>query len=178
MLAVLKQNKFLKFLLTSSLVYLLLYLFYQFYIKQHTFIDQAFIRVIINSAEWLLNIFGYHTFKTLSDTDFQVLGIDSSNGVWIGSGCNSITLFCLFAVFILAYPGQQKNKWWFVLLGILSIHVLNILRVAALAIIQLKYPTWLDFNHTYTFTFIIYGYIFLLWMFWVNKYAYKSADKK
>lgn len=177
MLAVLKQNRFLRFLLTSSLAYLILYLVYQFYIKKNTFIDQAFIRVIINSAEWLLQLLGYKTFKTLSDTDFQVLGIDSSNGVWIGSGCNSITLFCLFAVFIIAYPGSFKNKWWYVGVGILSIHILNIFRVAALAIIQLKSPAWLDFNHTYTFTFIIYGYIFLLWMIWVNKYATKNAEK-
>src|ERR1043165_6711721 len=125
MLATVKQNKFLRFLIISSAVYLLLYLFYQFFIRKHTFIDQHFIAVIINSADKVLLLFGYDTFKTISDTDYQVLGIDGSNGVWIGSNCNSITLFFLFAVFVLAYPGHQKNKIWFVPLGILSIHILN-----------------------------------------------------
>ena len=170
----LKQNKFLKFLLISSLVYLSLYLIYEFLIKQYTFIDEAFIRIIINATDAILHLFGYRTFKILRDTDFQAIGIDGSNGVWVGTGCDAITLFFLFAVFIIAYPGHQKSKFWFVPAGILSIHFLNIFRVVALALISLKCPQYLDLNHTYTFTFIIYGYIFLLWMFWVNKFSARS----
>ena len=178
MLAIFKQNKFLRFLLVSSLSYLALYLFYQFYIKRHTYIDEGFIRIIIYSSDFILHLLGYKTFTILRDTDFQALGIDGSLGVWVGGGCNAITLFFLFAVFIFAYPGNQKDKWWFILFGILSIHILNIFRVVALAIIKFVKPEYLDFNHTYTFTFIIYGYIFLLWIWWVNKYAAKEHAKK
>lgn len=166
-----KESKFLRFLAISSLIYLVLYLFYQFFIKKHTFIDQAFIRVIINSSDRILHLFGYKTIKILRDTDFQAILIDGSNGVWVGSGCNALTLFFLFAVFIAAYPGHQKSKWWFIPFGVISIHILNIFRVVALAMIALYKPQYLDFNHTYTFTFIIYGYIFLLWMWWVNKFS-------
>jgi exosortase family protein XrtF len=174
MQAILKQNKFLRFLFVSSFSYLALYLFYQFYIKTHTFIDQEFIRVIINSADAILHLLGYRTFKILRDTDFQSIGIDGSLGVWVGGGCNAITLFFLFAVFILAYPGHQKSKWWFIPMGVLTIHLLNILRVVALALIKLYKPEYLDFNHTYTFTFIVYCYIFLLWMWWVNKFSNRN----
>lgn len=178
MLTALKQNRLLKFLAVSSLVYLGLYLFFEFYIKKHTFIDQHFIALIINSSDVVLRWFGYDTFKTISDTDYQVLGIDGSDGVWIGSSCNAITLFFLFAVFIAAYPGHQKSKLWYIPLGILLIHVLNIIRVVILALIAFYNPLYLDFNHTYTFTFIIYGFIFLLWMTWVNKYSIKGTDEK
>lgn len=171
MQAFFKNHKFPAFLIISSLLYTLLYLFYQFYIKKHTFIDQAFIRTIINSSDAVLHLLGYRTFKILRDTDFQAIGIDGSLGVWIGSGCNALTLFCLFAVFILAYPGHQKSKWWFVPFGILSIHILNIGRVIALTLIAFYSPSSLSFNHTYTFTFLIYGYIFLLWVWWVNSFA-------
>ncbi len=170
-----KQNKFFRFLVFSSFLYLVLYLFYQFYIKQYTFIDQAFIRVIINSSDWFLHLFGYKTFKILRDTDFQALGIDGSNGIWVGGGCNAITLFFLFAVFIFAYPGQQKNKLWYIPMGILTVHILNILRVVALTLIAFNCPNYLNFNHTYTFTLIVYGYIFLLWIWWVNRF---SVDRK
>ncbi len=176
MLAIFKQNKFLRFLVISSSLYLLLYLFYQFFIKRYTFIDEGFIRIIIGSVDPILHLFGFKTFKILRDTDFQAIGIDGSLGVWVGGGCNAITLFFLFAVFIFAYPGSQKNKWWFILFGVVTIHFLNILRVVALAIIKFKKPEWLDFNHTYTFTFIVYGYIFLLWIWWVNKFA--NAENK
>jgi exosortase family protein XrtF len=170
-----KQHKFPAFLITSSVLYISLYLFYQFFIKKHTFIDQQFIRVIINSSDAVLHLFGYKTFKILRDTDFQAIGIDGSLGVWIGSGCNALTLFFLFAVFVIAYPGHQKNKWWFVPFGILSIHLLNIIRVVALALIAFYKPGSLGFNHTYTFTFIVYGYVFLLWVWWVNSFS--NAEK-
>jgi hypothetical protein len=45
------------------------------------------------------------------------------------------------------------------------------LRAAILALIQLKAPEHLDFNHHYTFTVIVYSFIFALWMIWVNNFS-------
>ncbi len=171
MKAVISSNAFVKFILKAGFLYLFLYLIYQFIIKRYTLYDQGFIGWIIEAADLVLRGLGYTTFKVLQDRDMQVIGIDGSNGVWVGSNCNAITLFSLFAVFIVAYPGQQKAKWWFIPAGILAIHFLNILRVVALAMIANSYPEYLNFNHTYTFTFLIYLFIFSLWMLWVNKFA-------
>jgi exosortase family protein XrtF len=170
------QNAFGRFIVVAGSLYLLLYLIYQFVVKQFTFYDQKFIGQIIQSADLLLRGMGYKTFKVLQDRDMQVIGIDGSGGVWVGSNCNALTLCALFAVFIIAYPGQQKNKWWFVPAGMLAIHVLNIFRVTALALIAYHFPPeYLTFNHTYTFTFLIYGFIFLLWILWINRFAHKAA---
>ncbi len=176
MLVALKKNRLLKFIITSSLIYLGLYLFYTFYIKKHTGIDIGFIRHIIHSSETILNQLGYDTFTRLGDKDYPGIGIDGGNGVWVGASCNALTLFSLFAVFIFAYPGHQKSKWWFIPLGILSIHILNIIRVTALAWIERYHASFLDFNHTYTFTFIIYAFIFALWMIWVNRFSIKNTN--
>jgi len=177
MKAVLPRNAFTRFLLISGCLYLFLYLFYQFVIRRYTWYDQRFIGSIINAADALLRTMGYSTYKVLTDRDIQVFGIDGSNGVWVGSNCNAITLFSLFAVFIIAYPGSQRHKWWFIPLGMLAIHLLNIVRVAALAIIARNTPLSLDFNHTYTFTFLVYGFIFMLWMIWVNRFAKIRHEK-
>lgn len=171
-----RTSPFIRFLLTAAFGYLVLFVIYQFVVKKYTFYDQKFISQIIAASAWTLQVLGYRTFMVLQDLDMQVVGIDGSNGVWVGSNCNAITLFSLFAVFILAYPGHQKNKWWFVPAGIVSIHILNILRVVALAMIANYAPQYLDFNHTYTFTFLVYGYIFLLWMIWVNRYSQKRQE--
>lgn len=165
------SNAFSRFILLSGSLYFILYLIYQFIVKKYTFYDQKFIGLIIESADQLLHLLGYKTFKVLQDLDYQVIGIDGSNGVWIGSNCNAIKLFGLFTVFIIAYPGAFKNKIRFIPAGIILIHLLNILRVAALAIIANAYPQYLDFNHTYTFTLIVYGFIFGLWMLWVNRFS-------
>lgn len=173
MKALVKQSAFIRFILLSGFLYLTLYLIYQFVVRKYTYYDQKFIGTIIEGSSWFLKLLGYKTFTVLQDRDFQVVGIDGSNGVWVGSNCNAITLFCLFSVFIIAYPGHQKSKLWFVPLGIIAIHVLNILRVSSLAIIAKYGPQYLNFNHTYTFTFLVYTFIFLLWIIWVNKYANK-----
>lgn len=170
-----KQNAFVRFILTSTLLYFVLYFIYQFIVKRYTYYDQKFIGTIIQSSGFVLRQFGYKLFMVLQDRDYQVVGIDGSNGVWVGSNCNAITLFSLFSVFILAYPGHQKSKAWFIPLGILSIHILNIIRVIALVLIANYSPQFLNFNHTYTFTFLMYAFIFYLWVIWVNKFSIKST---
>lgn len=171
MRALIKQNAFIKFVLSAGFLYLFLYIVYQFIVKRYTYYDQKFIGSIIQTSNFLLESIGYVTFTVLQDRDYQVIGIDGSNGVWVGSNCNAITLFSLFSVFIIAYPGKIKTKLWFIPLGIIFIHILNIIRVIALVLIANYSPKFLSFNHTYTFTFLIYAFIFMLWMIWVNKYS-------
>jgi exosortase family protein XrtF len=178
MKALLKQNAFVRFVCTAGILYLVLFLIYQYVVRQQTFYDQKFISHIITSAEFIVNLFGVKTFTRLQDIDMQLIGIDGSTGVWVGSNCNAITLFSLFSVFILAYPGHQKSKLWYIPLGIITIHILNILRVIALMFIG-RYlpPEYLMFNHTYTFTFIVYAYIFWLWIIWINKFSNKEVKQ-
>ncbi|HQQ95523.1 MAG TPA: archaeosortase/exosortase family protein [Bacteroidia bacterium] len=166
-----KLNAFALFLIKACALYLVLFLLHQFVVRRYTYYDQKFISLILNHAEALLRFLGFATFKVLQDRDMQVMGIDGSNGVWVGSNCNAISLFSLFSVFVLAYPGAWRHKAWFIPLGILAIHLINVLRVAALAIIAKWDYTWLDFNHTYTFTLLVYGFIFGLWMVWVKRFG-------
>ncbi|MBX3165642.1 MAG: archaeosortase/exosortase family protein [Bacteroidetes bacterium] len=177
MKATLKSNAFVRFIITAGMLYLLLFFVHQFVIKKYTYYDQKFISTIIVSAETVLNFIGYKTFTVLQDRDMQVIGIDGSNGVWVGGPCNAISLFILFSIFVIAYPGNQKAKWWFIPTGIAAIHILNIVRVTVLAIIANHFPpAVLNFNHTYTFTFLVYLFIFGLWLLWVNKFANTKSN--
>lgn len=170
------KNKFYFFILKASLLYSFLYVFYEFYIKIYTNIDQLFIRKIINVCTFILETMGYKTFASKEINDFQVFGVDGSNGVWIGGGCNGITLMFLFAIFVIAYPGNFKNKLWYLPLGIILVNIINIIRIVGLSLMSLYAPNYLDFNHTYTFTFIVYSIVFALWMFWVNKFSKSAKD--
>ncbi|MDX2171889.1 MAG: archaeosortase/exosortase family protein [Bacteroidota bacterium] len=174
----LKQNAFFRFIVFAALLYAILFFVYQYVIKKYTYYDQKFIGSIITSSEYFVKLLGYKTFTVLQDRDYQVVGIDGSNGVWVGSNCNAITLFSLFSVFIIAYPGNQKNKLWFIPTGIVLIHLLNLIRVVALVLIAYYSPTSLNFNHTYTFTFLVYAFILFLWIVWVNKFSQKKTKSK
>ena len=179
MKALFKQNAFVRFAVSAGLIYLVLYLIYQFVVKRYTYYDQQFIGGIIKVADGFLHLIGYKTYTVLQDRDFQVIGIDGGNGVWIGSNCNAITLFTLFSVFIIAYPGHQKSKWWFIPTGLVLIHLFNIIRVISLVLIARYFPPeYLNFNHTYTFTFLVYAFIFWLWIIWVNKFSQKENKSK
>jgi exosortase/archaeosortase family protein len=67
---------------------------------------------------------------------------------------------------------------WFVPLGALSVFYLNVLRIVGLAVIMKINESWLAFNHDYTFTILVYLYVFLLWMLWVKKFSPFSSRSK
>lgn len=165
------KNPLYKFLSLFILIYSIFYFLHEWIIKTYTLWDQKFITHIISSSDYFLKLFGYKTFKNLEDKEIQILGIDGSNGVWVGSPCNAISLFILFTAFIIPFPGNHKHKWWYIPMGIIFIHFANIIRVVGLCIIAYHSPFTLDFNHTYTFTFLVYLFIFVLWVLWVKKFS-------
>lgn len=167
----LKTNTFHYFILKASVLYAICYVLYEFVLKYFTNFDQIFIRQIINTCVFILECLGFKSFASKEVNDFQVFGIDGSNGVWIGGACNGITLMFLFAIFVIAYPGNVKAKLWYLPTGILIVYLINIIRIISLALIAFYSPQYLDFNHTYTFTFIAYSVVFGLWMLWVTKFS-------
>lgn len=170
------NNKITRFFLFAGLLYLSWFLLYELAFKPFTNIDEKLIGFIIAQAAFLLKLFGYKTYQDLEDQDLQLIGIDGAHPIWIGSPCNAITLFAFFTLFVIAFPGNTKNKLWFIPLGILLIHLANLIRVMGLTLINFYAPEYLDFNHTYTFTIFVYGLIFTLWMWWVN-YSLKQSKK-
>jgi exosortase family protein XrtF len=100
-----------------------------------------------------------------------MIGVDGAHPIWIGGPCDGVAIMAIFLIFVSAFPGNQIHKLWYIPLGILLIHFINVLRVAGLTLINFYAPEYLDFNHNYTFTFLVYGFIFILWITWVNKFS-------
>jgi exosortase family protein XrtF len=95
--------------------------------------------------------------------------------IGISDSCDGLALMVLYAGFLLAYPGRAIPKLFFIPAGAILIYCINILRIGGLAIINLHYPDALDFNHHYTFTFLVYGCVFMLWVWYVNRFS-KTSD--
>lgn len=81
----------------------------------------------------------------------------------IGDPCNGLEVMVLYAGLILCLPATLKRKSVFLLTGLVSIEILNLIRCAALVRIYLTHPEYLDFSHHYLFTFLVYAFIFWLW---------------
>lgn len=165
-----KSNQFILLFISKAVaLYLLWYFIYEQWLSKVGWLDEIIIDNLIYSTNKILVLLGYVTF--VYDHTF---GIDGSNGVFIGIPCNGVELMALFGGFVLIFQGSWKNKIWYIPLGIIIIHLLNILRVLALAIIAKIAPLTLDFNHKYTFTLILYSVVFFGWVIWVKKFSLKK----
>lgn len=156
-----------RFLVTALLLYTGWYCAYEFWIHPTQSLDGLVVQNTINISKKILEGFGY----SVSQPETRLLKIEGTGGVFVSDSCNGIPLFVLFSIFIIAFPGPWKKKIIFIPAGIVLIHAANIARVVALAMIQHKNREWVEFNHTYTFTILMYAFIFIMWMLWVKKFS-------
>lgn len=92
-------------------------------------------------------------------------------------GCNSVSIIILFLAFIIAFKGDLKDTFFFGIFGIVTIYLVNILRIFFIAAIYQKYPQHRIFIHDLLFPAIIYGYIFVLWIIWVQFFSHYKELK-
>jgi exosortase family protein XrtF len=172
MLQISKNKRILQFLITAAILYTVWLLVYYLIIKKYTTWDYTVNYSIVYLAEQFFHIFNVFTFIEV-ESDHVLLMLDGGNnrGIWVGDECNGFKLFSIFTIFILAFPGNIKAKIWFIPLGLLLIHLANVIRIMALVLINNYHHKYLDFNHLYTFTIFVYGIIFLLWYWWAKRYA-------
>ncbi|WMJ72048.1 archaeosortase/exosortase family protein [Cytophagaceae bacterium ABcell3] len=105
----------------------------------------------------------------------RFLSLNSHKVLYIGSSCNGMEFFGLFACFVIAFPGAIKSKLWFLPAGILFIHLINVIRVQFLVINYYFFESSFDFNHKYTFNFVVYGCTLLIWLWWARKQIQSHA---
>lgn len=166
-----KPNKFIYLFIAKALVaYLIWFFLYEQWLLKVGWLDNLIIDNLIFLTELLLQLFNFEYF-----TYGHSIGIDGSHGVYVGIPCNGIDLISLFAGFIIIFNGSWKNKIWYIPLGIIIIHFLNVIRIFALILIENSNPELLEFNHKYTFTILLYIIVFVGWMLWVRKYS--TTDK-
>jgi len=170
MLDYLRKNPLVKFLLIAFSLYLIWYVFYLLVLKPYTSLDRDLSVILVHSADFILSTLGYTPVTNTEYVDVTIKLHDSPTpGVWVGDNCNGVSLFSLFLIYIIAFPGPTLKKLWYIPLGVLTIHLINTIRVAALTVIERDALETLDFNHTYTFTIVVYAFVFFLWYYWTSK---------
>lgn len=164
------KNPVVRFLVIVFALFILWYCVYNLWLHPNEKLDLFVVDMTISASKWILELLGYSVY-TGAD---RLIGVDGASGLWVGDNCNGIVLFSLFTWFIVAFKGKVKYKLIYIPLGIITIQLLNVIRVVVLAILDTHSRAWTEFNHSYTFNIIIYGYIFFLWMLWVNKFSEKE----
>lgn len=156
-----------RFLLIGLAFYLFWLFLYEYWIHPSGIADKLVIDNTLMLSQKVLGMLGYISERSGE----RLIKIQGTPGLFIGDSCNGISLFALFSIFIISFPGKIISKIFFIPIGISVIHLLNVLRVVLLAVIETYSYEWTEFNHTYTFTILIYIVIFFMWLFWINKFS-------
>ncbi|MDX2195774.1 MAG: archaeosortase/exosortase family protein [Cytophagales bacterium] len=164
------KKELIRFFGLSLLLYIGWYLTYELWIGPDGRVDSWLNEVVAYSSYRLLNIFGYDS--CITNTSVCVRNVST---VTVGNGCNGLEIYAIFTGFIIVMHGRWKYKLLFIVVGLLSIFVLNVFRVTMLAIDRYNDLNIFRFNHKYTYVFVIYSFIFMLWIIWIKKYADKKA---
>lgn len=172
---IVKYRLVIKFILTFLLVYGFLSLAYSFYLnasKGSLYYPDYITNLVANQSKNLLENFGYSTQVIPHPNEPSMkLILEGKYLARVIEGCNGMSIIILFVSFIVAFSGKIKTTVLYLLSGSVLLYVVNLLRIVILSIGLYHYPWRKEELHTVIFPAIIYGMVFLLWMFWVNRFS-------
>lgn len=120
---------------------------------------------LAEGSAWFIRLFGYEPIVYGNN----MVKIQGSSGVEIGNYCLAIELMVLFVALVATYPAPLKLKLPIIIGGVLLIHTVNMLRVAALNLLTVHYPAYADFNHHFTFRILVFLFILFIYERFVKR---------
>ncbi|MCC8360919.1 exosortase family protein XrtF [Salinimicrobium sediminilitoris] len=170
-----KYAPVIRFIFTFLGAYLLLALLYNLYLQNFDWGDyypDFLTHLVAVQSEAVVSALNYNSEVTpgYPETNMHLM----VNGKFVAriiEGCNAASIIILFVSFMLAFSGKLKTTFFFTLAGVVIIYVINILRIAFMAIGIYELPEYAHFLHSIAFPLVIYGVVFLLWVLWIIIYS-------
>ncbi|NOX85503.1 MAG: exosortase/archaeosortase family protein [Chlorobi bacterium] len=122
-------------------------------------------QVAVPSAWFVKHIIGYD-IKTLETT----LYFPNNGYIAVEGSCSGLKQFYQWIVLMLLFPGPWKHKLWYIPMGLIVIHLTNIFRIIVLSVVVMHWPQQWDFIHLWIMRPFFYVIIFIMWMFWEEKF--------
>jgi exosortase family protein XrtF len=141
--------------------------------KQMTIAHDKASWIVFNQSVWFID----HVLHIPITTDENRTIYFQNNGfISISPGCSGLKPILQFVLLMLLFPGPWKHKAWFIPMGIVLVHLTNLFRITGLAVVTVTIPEYWDFAHDNLFRPFFYVVIFLLWVWWVEKYRRPSKS--
>jgi exosortase family protein XrtF len=118
------------------------------------------------TAFWF-NMTGLKARVYANSTAPHIVSLNHIRVISIDTPCNGIPMMFLYAAFILVYPGSWRRKTWFVLGGLVFLHILNLCRIIGLSYLSYYAPGQFEFNHKYLFQIVVYSATISIWLFFI-----------
>lgn len=179
---IIQYKPFLFFLLRFFLSYLILTILYQIYLNSFDSSSlevDSITKTVSVQTQQTIELFNYNShLEPHPNQNSNMLFVEGKNVARVVEGCNAISVIILFIAFVIAFKGSWKKTMLFILAGSIFIYILNIIRIALIAIALYHYPQHEHLLHGVVFPLFIYGVVFLLWVIWVNKFSVYAIQKK
>lgn len=113
------------------------------------------------------------------------ISIEEVNIMWFSNGgfvqvvesCSGLKQFYQILVLFILFPGPWKHKLWFIPVSIIIMHGVNILRIVILSVLVVWKPQYWDLVHEWVLRPFFYVVIFMLWVWWVEKFKNRKTSK-
>ncbi len=155
------------FLIRATIIFVAWKFLYHGIIVPEGTINSILTNGVISHSTAGLNLLGYNT-----EAIGNVLYINDQPVVSVADQCNGLELHALFIGFLIAFPGRIVGKLIFIPIGIIIIYFINILREIALALNYHFFQATFEINHKYTYVFIVYLVVFILWRIWLKRFSH------
>ena len=94
-----------------------------------------------------------------------------NNGfVAVNSSCSGLKQFYQWFFLMLLFPGPWKQKAWFMPMGLIIVHFVNVFRIIAMVFVTVYLADYWDFIHDWILRPFFYVVMFTLWVWWNEKY--------
>lgn len=132
---------------------------------------------ITNAAQWMAHRLFLHSALLVDlfmpvdiRPETQTFVLDYGRSVYITAGCSGLKQWIQVGLLLLVFPGPWRHKLWYIPLGMLLLHIVNIFRIVALCALMRQNPDQWQWIHDWLFRPFFYIVIFLLWAIWVERF--------
>jgi exosortase family protein XrtF len=159
--ALLFLAKFLAFYFASNMVYGL-------WIESYGHSPDPVTILVTHQTASVLNWFGFDPVAGNSMTQPFVLLFQGSKIILsVFEGCNGLNVMFVFASFLLAFGPLKILTAFYMVAGIVIIHVANLIRITLLYGLAVNNSTQFYYFHKYFFTATLYVVVFVMWSVWI-----------
>ncbi len=131
------------------------------------------INFLFSISAWILNLLNYPAWVE------SYLLVGENYSILMARGCLGFNTMMLFTLLVYTTGKSSRTMWIFILIGLIILNLANITRFVLLFIHlqnHRQYALAMDVHDMYNY--IIYGIVFVLWIFWFEKYSYIKRPKK
>ena len=142
--------------------------------NQMILVSDFFVRHLYDQSLWFVK----HILRIKIETVANAIYCENGAGISLVESCSGVKQILQFALLMLIFPGPWKHKLWFIPLGMLVVHLTNVLRISLLVLVAQHSPANIETFHNSWLRYMFYVVIFGLWVLWVEKIADKKTAGK